>query len=276
MNGQPFSGLYIEAGTNPRTVLPYLCGSGYYCLLLAALPSESDAKYGRLHYDFCDGTLIAYRANTVCAEVPPSCLWMVAFHPGLCKELTWERQTGEYSFFAYAPDEALHLSQKESRILTSCFSDIRKELQQNTDPYKPSILNRHILRLLNYTTRFYERQFIVREPANEGLIQQYEALVRQAAGKGKPAWEALTSAYCAAQLHLSEAYFEDLLEFHLGHTHNCHMQLQRIEAAKERLRTSRETLSQIVRELGFPSVQYFCFLFKKITGITPDEYKLIN
>ena len=104
------------------------------------------------------------------------------------------------------------------------------------------------------------------------LIRQYEKLVKQYIGEGRLAQESLTSAYCAEQLHLSEAYFNDLLELQLGHTHNCHIQLQRIEIAKEKLRSSEESLSQIVYELGFPSVQYFGFLFKKITGISPNEY----
>ena len=171
---------------------------------------------------------------------------------------------------------SFHISLKEKQILSSCVDDIRRELHHGTDSYKCTILTRHITRLLDYTTRFYERQFIVRELNNELLIRQYEKLVKQYIGEGRLAQESLTSAYCAEQLHLSEAYFNDLLELQLGHTHNCHIQLQRIEIAKEKLRSSEESLSQIVYELGFPSVQYFGFLFKKITGISPNEYKLLN
>jgi len=129
---------------------------------------------------------------------------------------------------------------------------------------------------LDYTTRFYERQFIVRELNNELLIRQYEKLVKQYIGDGKLAQKPLTSAYCAGQLHLSEAYFNDLLELQLGHTHSCHLQLKRIEMAKEKLRSSGESLSQIVHELGFPSIQYFSFLFKKMTGITPNSYRSLS
>lgn len=178
--------------------------------------------------------------------------------------------------YLYALKEALHLSQKEKQILSSCVDDIRRELHHTTDSYKRTILTRHITRLLDYTTCFYERQFIVRELNNELLIRQYEKLFKQYIGEGKLAQEPLTSAYCAGQLHLSEAYFNDLLELQLGHKHNCHIQLQRIEIAKEKLRSSGESLSQIVHELGFPSVQYFSFLFKKITGIAPDSYRLLN
>lgn len=171
---------------------------------------------------------------------------------------------------------ALHVSLKEKRILSSCVDDIRREFHHGADSYKRTILIRHITRLLDYTTRFYERQFIVRELNNELLIRQYEKLVKQYIGDGKLAQKPLTSAYCAGQLHLSEAYFNDLLELQLGHTHSCHLQLKRIEMAKEKLRSSGESLSQIVHELGFPSIQYFSFLFKKITGITPNSYRSLN
>ena len=83
-----------------------------------------------------------------------------------------EKTIEEYTFFSYAPKEALHIYQKERRILSSCVDDIRRELHHGTDSYKRTILTRHIIRLLDYATRFYERQFIVRELNNERLIQQ--------------------------------------------------------------------------------------------------------
>lgn len=276
MNELQFPGLYIDDSANPRTILPYLCRSGYYCLILTDSPAEVCTKYGRLHCDYCDGTLIGYCPDAVCVGIPASCLWTVAFHPDLFKGRILEKTIEEYTFFSYAPKEALHISQKERRILSSCVDDIRRELHHTTDSYKRTILTRHITRLLDYTTRFYERQFIVRELNNELLIRQYEKLVKQYIGEGKLAQEPFTSAYCAGQLHLSETYFNDLLELQLEHTHNCHIQLRRIDTAKEKLRSSGESLSQIVHELGFPSVQYFSFIFKKITGITPKEYRWWN
>lgn len=276
MNELQFPGLYIDDAVDPHAILPYLCRSGYYCLILTDSLAEVCTKYGRLHYDYCDGTLIGYHPDTVCTEIPASCLWTVAFHPDLFKRRILEKKIEEYTFFSYAPKEALHISLKEKRILTSCVDDIRRELHHGADSYTQIILIRHITRLLDYTTRFYERQFIVRELNNELLIRQYEKIVKQYIGDGKLAQEPLTSAYCAGKLHLSEAYFKDLLEQQLGHTHNCHIQLQRIEIAKERLHFSDESLSQIVHELGFPSVQYFCFLFKKITGVNPNDYRCFN
>lgn len=237
MNELQFPGLYIDDTANPHAILPFLCQSGYYCLILTDFLAEFGTKCGRVHCDYCDGTLISYRPDTVCVEIPAPCLWMVAFHPDLFKGRMLEKTIEEYTFFSYALKEALHVSLKEKRILSSCIDDIRREFHHGADSYKRTILIRHITRLLDYTTRFYERQFIVRELNNELLIRQYEKLVKQYIGDGKLAQKPLTSAYCAGQLHLSEAYFNDLLELQLGHTHSCHLQLKRIEMAKEKLRS---------------------------------------
>lgn len=247
MNELQFPVLYIDDTANPHAILSFLCQSGYYCLILTDFLAEFETKCGRVYCDYCDGTLISYRPDTVCVEIPAPCLWMVAFHPDLFKGKMLEKTIEEYTFFSYALKEALHVSLKEKRILSSCVDDIRREFHHGADSYKRTI-----------------------------LIRQYEKLVKQYIGDGKLAQKPLTSAYCAGQLHLSEAYFNDLLELQLGHTHSCHLQLKRIEMAKEKLRSSGESLSQIVHELGFPSIQYFSFLFKKMTGITPNSYRSLN
>lgn len=277
MNDLQFPGLHINEADDPRSTIPYFCRSGYYALVLTEASPESETEFGWRHYDYCNGTLIGYRPDAVYKKVPASSLWKVAFHPKLFKDTIQETQVEEYTFFSYAPEEALHVSAEEHRILTSCVADIRRELRHGADHYKRTILIRHITRLLDYTTRFYERQFITRNTANETLVREYETFIYRYLADGK--WTVqgpLTAACCAERLHLSETYFEDLLKQELGHTHHCHMQLKRIEIAKWKLRMSKEPLRQIVRDLGFPSVQYFCFLFKKITGLTPSEYREID
>ena len=277
MNDLQFPGLYIDEAADPCPTLPSLGLYGYYALVMTADLAESGTKYGRQYYDYNSGALICRCPGAAYAELPASCLWTVAFHPDLFTDRIQEKRAEEYTFFSYAPGEALHVSDEERRILTSCFDDLRRELRHGADGYTHTILTRHITRLLDYTTRFYERQFITRNTANEALVQEYEAFADRYLVDGRWAIQgSLTAACCAERLRLSEAYFEDLLEQEFGHTHQCHMQLRRIEIAKRKLRLSREPLCQIVRDLGFPSMQYFSFLFKKMTGLSPGEYKRIN
>ena len=86
MNELQFPGLYIDDTANPHAILSFLCQSGYYCLILTDFLAEFGTKCGRVHCDYCDGTLISYRPDTVCVEIPAPCLWMVAFHPDLLRD----------------------------------------------------------------------------------------------------------------------------------------------------------------------------------------------
>ena len=49
--------------------------------------------------------------------------------------------------------------------------------------------------------------------------------------------------------------------------------LQRIEKAKELLTYNEASLSQIADELGYSSVQHLSQQFKKVTGLTPSQFK---
>ncbi|WP_411734819.1 hypothetical protein [Paenibacillus sp. M2] len=44
--------------------------------------------------------------------------WMLCFHPDLIRKSALESKMDEYSFFSYAANEALHLSEKEKDIVT--------------------------------------------------------------------------------------------------------------------------------------------------------------
>ena len=82
-----------------------------------------------------------------------------------------------------------------------------------------------------------------------------------------------TPEYCAAHLHLSVPYFNDLLKFETGKTLDEYFQLKRLEAAKKMLLKAENTPAVVAQLLGYPNVQYFSLLFKKITGIAPNEYR---
>ena len=49
--------------------------------------------------------------------------------------------------------------------------------------------------------------------------------------------------------------------------------LQRIEKAKELLTYNEASLSQIADELGYSSIQHLSQQFKKVTGLTPSQFK---
>lgn len=85
-----------------------------------------------------------------------------------------------------------------------------------------------------------------------------------------------TPNFCAGLLHLSPCYFSDLLKFETGKTLSEYFQQKRIETARKMLLDQDTTVSMVAEQLGFPNLRYFSCLFKKITGISPENYKTVN
>ena len=50
--------------------------------------------------------------------------------------------------------------------------------------------------------------------------------------------------------------------------------LKRIEKAKELLSGTSESTSRIAAFAGYKDANYFRFVFKKTTGLTPKEYRV--
>ena len=51
---------------------------------------------------------------------------------------------------------------------------------------------------------------------------------------------------------------------------------QRIEKVKELLKYGELNLTEIAREMGYSSVQYLSNQFKRVTGLSPNEFKKMN
>ncbi len=58
-----------------------------------------------------------------------------------------------------------------------------------------------------------------------------------------------------------------------GNTPNEYAQRVKIEAAKKVLETSRKTVNEVMYEVGYSDVKAFREVFRKITGISPLEYR---
>ncbi|KYP14203.1 helix-turn-helix domain-containing protein [Flavihumibacter sp. CACIAM 22H1] len=58
-----------------------------------------------------------------------------------------------------------------------------------------------------------------------------------------------------------------------GHTPLEYLQRLKIEAAKKAFETSRQTIAEVMYDLGYTDIKSFRELFKKITGLSPMEYR---
>ena len=59
----------------------------------------------------------------------------------------------------------------------------------------------------------------------------------------------------------------------VGHSILTEINLLRVTALKRQLKTSTKTLKQLSIEIGFSSETHLIRVFKKMEGITPDQFR---
>lgn len=264
---------------NPRT------GSkmyfGFYTIFLKDVKC-GDLHYGRHTYDYQEGTLVFLAPGQVAGinsnretYQPKGCA--LVFHADLIHGTLLGRHIQDYTFFGYQSNEALHLSERERKIVLDCFSKIEYELEHAIDRHSKKLIVDNIELFLNYCIRFYDRQFITRENVHKGILERFETLLNEYFETDKPQTNGLPSvAYCAAELYLSAGYFGDLIKKETGKTAQEYIQSKVIDVAKERMFDQSKTVNQIAYELGFKYPQHFTRLFKQKVGHSPNEYRTLN
>lgn len=183
------------------------------------------------------------------------------------------RAMKDYSFFSYDANEALHMSEKEKKIILGCIEEIKTELANNIDRHTKQIVTSYLGTMLNHCVRFYERQFITREVSNRGIMGKLETLLNDYFDNNRQEEQGLPSVqYCARELCLSPNYFGDLIKKETGNTATEYIQRFVIERAKILLAEGVLNISETAYELGFKYPHHLTRVFKKVTGRTPYEY----
>lgn len=203
--------------------------------------------------------------------------WGLFFHPDLIRGTSLGNKMKEYTFFSYEVNEALHLSDKEKQTLLDCVNKLENELTENIDKHSQTLITSNIELLLNYCSRYYDRQFITRKKANTDLLVRFENSLSSYFNSHELQKKGLPSVkYFAEQLFLSPNYLSDLLKKETGKNAQDHIHYYLIEEAKNNLLNTNDSVNEIAYKLGFEYPQYFSKLFKSKTGMTAVEYRNMN
>lgn len=254
---------------------------GFYTVFLKEVKC-GNLKYGNNTYDYQEGTLVFMAPGQVVSidknEKPTQPKgYALVFHPDLIHGTHLGKHIHEYTFFGYQSNEALHLSERERKIVLDCLSKIEYELERPIDKHSKRLIVTNIELFLNYCTRFYDRQFVTRDSVHKGILERFETLLNDFFQSDKPETIGLPSvAYCAGELNLSASYFGDLIKKETGKSAQEYVQTKVIEVAKERIFDLSKSVSEISYELGFKYPQHFTRLFKQRVGVTPNEYRNLN
>lgn len=251
---------------------------GFYCIYYKDLECGT-IQYGRSKYDYQEGTMLFIAPGQIAGindggATPAPRGFVLMFHPDLLYGTPLARRMKEYNFFSYDSNEALHMSEREKQIILNCFHEINAELEHAIDKHTKQIIASTIETMLNYCTRFYDRQFITREIPNRGILSRFEKTVHQWFESGKAREFGLpTVQMCASEACLSPNYFGDLIKKELGKTAQEYIRLYVIGRAKELIAENELNVSEIAYELGFKYPHHLTRVFKKVTGMTPNEYR---
>ena len=79
----------------------------------------------------------------------------------------------------------------------------------------------------------------------------------------------------ASYFHLNKCYFCSVLKKELGKTFSQIVNEVRVEKSKELLREGNLSTLSIALSVGFNNQNYFNMTFKKLTGMTPLQYRKI-
>lgn len=250
---------------------------GVYALFLKETKC-GDIRYGRQPYDYQEGTITSFAPGQVTETdmpegVKPKAKGIV-FHPDLIKGTSLGQEIRSYSFFSYDSREALHLSDDEKTIILDCLSKIRMELTHPIDKLSRRLISRNIQLLLDYCMRFYNRQFVTRTEANKDVLTRFEHLLDDYFQSGKTQTAGIpTVRYFAEAVFLSPNYFGDLVKKETGKSPQEYIQAKIMNLAKDMLLGSEKSVSQIAYDLGFQYSQHFNRVFKRNTGLSPNEYR---
>ncbi len=251
---------------------------GFYCVIFKELECGT-LLYGRSRYDYQEGTVVFISPGQVAGAEGDGLILnpkgrVLMFHPDLLYGTPLAKRMKDYNFFSYSSNEALHLSDSEKALIFRCFDDIGDELGHVSDKYSKHIVTSMIETLLNYCTRFYERQFVSRSKSNVDVLARFENIVNEYYDSEEPRSAGLpTVQYCAEQVCLSPNYFGDLVKKETGKTAQEYIQRSVVEKAKEQLADSDLTVSEIAYRLGFSYPHHLNRMFRKYVGMTPGEYR---
>jgi AraC family transcriptional activator of pobA len=237
-------------------------------------------NYGQQSYDFDEGVLSFMSPGQISSFNPQKYAsaeqsgWLLLFHRDFLWNTALAKKISQYGFFDYAVNEALFLSDKEEATLMQIVGNIRQEYHNNMDKFSHDIIITQLESLLNYSDRFYQRQFLTRRKTNHQLLDRLnDQLVGyfddvNAIHHGLP-----QVSYLAEQLNVSPDYLSGLLKSLTGLTTQQHIHEKVIEIAKERLSNTNLSVSEIAYQLGFEHAQSFSKLFKTKTTQSPLEFR---
>jgi len=177
----------------------------------------------------------------------------------------------DYNFVHYNNHEALFLTTEEEAILWDLYKKAYDEFQKES--YSKDIIMSYIALILSYTQVFYDRQFDSRSKIYNSVIDHFFENLKQYFGNNDGIAGLPSVAYFAQKANLSPNYFGDLIKHFTGESPIEHIHNFVLNQAKDKLKNTSLSISEISYSLGFDYPNYFARFFRKKTGLSPKIFR---
>lgn len=232
--------------------------------------------YGQGYYDFNEGGMMFTAPGQILStdENAEYCGYTLLVHPDFIRSYPLAKNIKNFGFFSYDTNEALHLSDQEKNIITGLLDSVQNELNTAIDEVSQDVVVSYIEVLLNYSNRFYKRQFITRKVVHNDLLAKMDVVLENYFNQEETLRNGLpTVEFLASELNFSPHYLSDMLRNLTGQNAQQHIHEKLIEKAKEYLTSTSLSVSEVAYALGFEHPQSFNKLFKKKTDQTPLSFR---
>lgn len=177
----------------------------------------------------------------------------------------------DISFANYDRHEALFLTPEEKDTLYDLFSKSYKEYQKGN--FSKEVLISYTSLIISYTQIYYERQFEARSKIYNKVVADFYQQLDTCLNNPNGISELPSVTYFAEKANLSTNYFGDLIKHFTGTSPIDHIHEGIIQIAKNKLRQTKLSVSEIAYSLGFDYPTYFTRFFRQKTGISPKVFR---
>lgn len=128
--------------------------------------------------------------------------------------------------------------------------------------------------LMDYYTQFFLNLTNMIKPnsvyAIDDVIEKIQIYIRRNYQKD------LSQEYLSSLFYINRSYLSTLFKERTGQKFVDYLNNVRITKSKELLSQTDKKMYQIAKSVGYDNVKYFFRIFKKLTGMTPEEYRMKN
>ncbi len=178
------------------------------------------------------------------------------------------------SIYRVKPQDTLQIRKRCNDILRDlmkeCDKRFNKDCQSNYNYWDDVLMN--VETFFEFRS-FYER--CIQEVMDNGLLGIHNEYIKKAIYYIYQNYKTIESIddICNA-ININKEYLCRLFKKETGKTINAYLTHYRLSTAREMLKTSSLTISEIAEQTGYLNTNYFSRLYKSIMGINPKEERL--